>query len=433
MKNLYDLIQERNALPKGQIYPKKIKGRTYFYHQYKEGFKSVIKIVKSDEISELKKQIEKRIQIESEINEILKLGNKNYQISNNALNLTGDVMEGNKVVASFKNGECVSLRKDLAPLMIVRKKRLEPFLKTRVIDSGRTNSRLLKKALGIKTNEDYIVSLYSYAASVSDNYWFRPKNSKLKYEDISFNNDIFFSTSLRGIITLYKEKNTLTPEITTVGSYEKGWRNINGEWWLYKVGNKEEIFSELLYSKIFEKLEIPTAHYEYEKPFIKSKNFAINVNFEPMISFVDDNDDIFEIFNKLKVVNEKIGLDYLRLCFFDAVLNNVDRHNENYGLLRDRKSGNIISLAPNFDNNLSLISRNIECLDEINDGIIQSFVSKLKKYPSLKNDFKKANIPSLTAEIVQKCLDEIEIKFDDQKVIFYIIERFNYLYKIINN
>lgn len=433
MKNLYDLIQERNALPKGQIYPKKIKGRTYFYHQYKEGFKSVIKIVKSDEISELKKQIEKRIQIESEINEILKLGNKNYQISNNALNLTGDVMVGNKVVASFKNGECVNLKKDLAPLMIVRKKRLEPFLKTRVIDSGRTNSRLLKKALGIKTNEDYIVSLYSYAASVSDNYWFRPKNSKLKYEDISFNNDIFFSTSLRGIITLYKEKNTLTPEITTVGSYEKGWRNINGEWWLYKVGSKEEIFSELLYSKIFEKLEIPTAHYEYEEPFIKSKNFAINVNFEPMISFVDDNDDIFEIFNKLKAVNEKIGLDYLRLCFFDAVLNNVDRHNENYGLLRDRKSGNIISLAPNFDNNLSLISRNIECLDEINDGIIQSFVSKLKKYPSLKNDFKKASIPSLTAEIVQKCLDEIEIKFDDQKVIFYIIERFNYLYKIINN
>ena len=35
----------------------------------------------------------------------------------------------------------------------------------------------------------------------------------------------------------------------------------------------------------------------------------------------------------------------------------MDRYTENSGLLRDNDSGEIIKLAPNFDNDIALISR----------------------------------------------------------------------------
>ena len=37
----------------------------------------------------------------------------------------------------------------------------------------------------------------------------------------------------------------------------------------------------------------------------------------------------------------------------------MDRHTENFGLLRDNDGGEIIKPAPNFDNNIALISRGI--------------------------------------------------------------------------
>ena len=41
----------------------------------------------------------------------------------------------------------------------------------------------------------------------------------------------------------------------------------------------------------------------------------------------------------------------------DALCFNMNRHTQNYGILRDRVAGSIVSMAPNFDNNIALISR----------------------------------------------------------------------------
>ena len=273
MENLYDLINKKNNLPQGRIYKKNIKGKTYFYHQFSNQGKRCSKIIKKEDFDELNKQILERLEIEKQIKEILKNGNKDIALSKSARELTGYVMKEDKVVAEFNQGNLISYNEDLCPLIIKRTKRLEPFLKYRSIDSGRTNSRILKKILNINIKDNNLISLCSYAASISDDYWFKPKHSKLKYKDISFNNDMLFDTSLKGLISIYPNKIILTPELTTNGSYEKGWKNNNGVWWLYKVGNKNEIFSELFYSRLFEKLNLPTAHYEYDGKYILSKNF----------------------------------------------------------------------------------------------------------------------------------------------------------------
>ena len=34
MADIYELISQKNKLPRGFVYKKEIKGKTYFYHQY---------------------------------------------------------------------------------------------------------------------------------------------------------------------------------------------------------------------------------------------------------------------------------------------------------------------------------------------------------------------------------------------------------------
>lgn len=434
MDTIFDLIHRQNDLPKGNIYKKVIKNNTYFYHQYRENGKNYSIKLNNDEVAPLKEQIEERKVIEKNIKALLKNGNREIELSTFAKEYTGYVMSGNIVVAEFNKGVLVPPTHKLCPLVIKRTNSIYEFLKSRSIDSGRTNSRLLRKVLNINVKDDTLVSLCSYAASISDNYWFKPKHSKLKYEDISFNNDIFFDTALKGIITVYPKKLILTPELTTNGSYEKGWRNIDGNWWLYKVGTINERYSEVFYSRLFEKLNLPTAHYEIDGNYIRTANFAKGVNFEPMVSLVGDNEDIEYIYDALNKINHQIALDYLRLITFDVVLNNVDRHNENCGILRDKETGEIISLAPNYDDNLSLISRNTTLIATEQEGFLSLFLKTIRKSKKIKEGLKEIEFPIITSNLLRSIHEEIglEIEVDFEAIERYIMFRYETVIKAIN-
>lgn len=434
MDTIFDLIHRQNELPKGNIYKKVIKNNTYFYHQYRESGKNYSIKLNNDEVAPLKEQIEERKVIEKNIKALLKNGNREIELSTFAKEYTGYVMSGNIVVAEFNKGVLVPPTHKLCPLVIKRTNSIYEFLKSRSIDSGRTNSRLLRKVLNINVKDDTLVSLCSYAASISDNYWFKPKHSKLKYEDISFNNDIFFDTALKGIITVYPKKLILTPELTTNGSYEKGWRNIDGNWWLYKVGTINERYSEVFYSRLFEKLNLPTAHYEIDGNYIRTANFAKGVNFEPMVSLVGDNEDIEYIYDALNKINHQIALDYLRLITFDVVLNNVDRHNENCGILRDKETGEIISLAPNYDDNLSLISRNTTLIATEQEGFLSLFLKTIRKSKKIKKGLKEIEFPIITSNLLRSIHEEIglEIEVDFEAIERYIMFRYETVIKAIN-
>ncbi len=421
-------------MPKGNVYQKTIKNNVYFYHQYRENGKNYSIKLNEAEVNTIKKQIEERKTIEKDIKQLLSNGNKEIGLSTFAKEYTGYVMSGNKVTAEFNKGVLVSSINKLCPLVIKRTKSITEFLKSRSIDSGRTNSRLLRKVLNINVKDDTLVSLCSYAASISDNYWFKPKHSKLKYEDISFNNDIFFDTALKGIITIYPKRLILTPELTTNGSYEKGWRNINGDWWLYKVGSTFERYSEVFYSRLFEKLNLPTAHYEIESKYIRTNNFAKGVNFEPMVSLVGDNEDIEFIYETLNKINHNIALDYLRLIAFDVTLNNIDRHNENCGILRNRKTGEIISLAPNYDDNLCLISRATALIADEQEGFLNFFLKTIRKSKKIKKGLKEIEFPKINLDLLESIHREIslDIDIDFQSVGNYILFRYSDIMKEIN-
>ena len=427
MATFSEIIDELNSLPLGNVYEKQINGKTYFYHQYFKNGKRYTKIISYDDVAELITKIEHRKKLEKILKE-LKNKDRDVTLSESARNLTGDVMSGNRSVATFKSGKLIEIDEQRAPLVIEKTKSLEAFLKLRMIDLSRTNARILKKIMHICEDEDYKIPLYAYALSISDDYWFKPNHSKVTYQSIRFNNDYYSDLSLKGKVSSFVKKTKLTPEITTTGSFEKGWKLINGHWWLYKNGTKEQIFSELFCYHFAKLMGLDTAVYEYDDGYIRSLNFAEKYNFEPLASILGNKDDYDRTFNVVLNFGEDIAKQYLKLIFYDSVINNVDRHNENAGFMRKRGSGRIISLAPNFDNNLALISNGNINKNASKDGLIKEFISFIKKNTKAQSLLKQISFKNISQKEIEEIIKEIPIKIENTSdIVEAVFDRYNYL------
>ena len=229
-------------------------------------------------------------------------------------------------------------------------------------------------------------------------------------------------------MTIFPHKTKLTPEITTTGSFEKGWKMVNGEWWLYKSGKPKQLFSEMFCYKFAKLIGINTAIYEIDGEYIRSKNFAEDCNFEPMAAIADNNDNYEFVFSLLHQIDKAISKDYLKLIFFDSVVNNIDRHNENTGLLRERGTGKIISLAPNFDNNLALISTMDVLKDVKKDKFVELFINFLNKNEMVRNLFKEITFKTIVELDLERIIDDIPIKIDNSEdIIKKVYHRYTYL------
>ena len=425
MKSLSSLKRQIDSLPSGNIYRKVIKGHEYWYLQSFFAGKRTSKLIPADEVAAYQEAIAKRKELEKQWKAATAA--KNVTLSKTARSFTGSLMSGDAVVARFEEGVLLEMDDRRAPMMLKRTRSIEAFLASRVIDSSRTNARLLKKALNINESEDAFISLYAYGASLSDDFWFKPKHSKLKYADVRFDNDALADLALRGDVVLFPHKGKLTPELTTTGSFEKGWKRIDGKWWLYKNATKDEAFSELFCGEAAPLFGVPSIHYEYEKPYVRSQNFAQDINFEPMIGIAGDDDNYAHVLKCLDEQAPKCVEAYLRMVLFDAVVNNVDRHNENCGLLRSREDGAVLSLAPSFDCNLALLSRSKELNpNPTKDGFLKVFVEFLSSregepyksldYPKLNKTELEAVLQRIPKEIwpenIEQTLDAILIRYE---------------------
>ena len=274
------------------------------------------------------------------------------------------------------------------------------------------------------------MSLYAYGMVIGDTYWFKPKGSKLRYEDICFESDYYSEVALNGELIIYHKSPKLSPQLTAIGSFEKCWKKIDGEWWMYKKGTEEQIFSELFCSRLAKKVGIPTAEYEYKDGCIRTRNFADRYNFEPMSALVGEDENYETIFNALLCIDEDLAKEYLRLMYFDCLINNIDRHNENLGVLRIIETGQIISMAPNFDNNLALLGwdKNLR-INPSSDGLIKSFMRFLKKNEIASRMYKKIKLAKISRDMIRQCLAETDIEMKDYDICEYIMSRYDYLMK----
>lgn len=429
-ERIKQIENELAGLPVGYISKKMINGTERFYLQWLENGKLKSKYIKAAEHEAITSQVEKRKQLQEELKvlketpEGIRNSNLKRKEARNMIHITGNIMSEDRVIATVKNGEIVDFNQELLPLYLKRTKDVEGWLASRAIDTHRTNSRLLKKALRIRTANDAQTALAVNAATVTDHYWFKPEGSTACYEDVRFKENYFDSLALRGDPNGFSHKPSRTPELTNTGSYEKCWRLIDGKWWMYKSGNDNEYFSELFICYLGEELGLDMAHYEMDGEYIRTRNFTDGtaLNLEPISSIMGDNEDYNDCFEAIYAISPALAEQYLKIVWLDTVCYNMDRHTGNFGFLRDIKSGKIVSMAPNYDNNIALIARGYpQNVSRENDGFIRFFREFLSENTDAHAMYKKLSLPVITEEIIQDCMNRIPIEVNRDFIKSFIL------------
>ena len=336
-----------------------------------------------------------------------------------------EILSGDTLVAVWRNDCLEEINDALLPLYLKRIKNANMWLETRAIDSNRANSRLLKKALRLAERDDVSTVVHVNGATITDNYWIREIGSNLTYDDIRFSDDYFSNLALKGTYNSFNRaansKRSKTPELTNVGSFEKCWKLHDGKWWMHKKANHDEMFSELFIYELGKAFCMNMAIYERGDGVVKSLDFTDNaaVNFEPASTFMGDNEDYLDVIEALKKICPDAIPDYIKMIFLDTICANPDRHTNNFGLLRDVKNGELIGLAPNFDNNMALIARGYPSKPKANDMLIRTFCEVLEAYPNYRE-----YLPSVTEEVIREVIAGLNMRVKTQAVIDIVVGRY---------
>ena len=331
------------------------------------------------------------------------------------------------------------VRKELAPLYLQMTENFVGWLQGRCIDSHRGNSRLLKRALGISEKSDEEIVLEVNAATVTDTYWVKEEDSALTWEEVDFTKAEFSGLALTGTYNDYcraqRSKTRKTPELTNTGSFEKCWRMRDGEWWLYKEGNPNELFSELFAYRLGKELGFAMAEYRLGTRYIKpgtrcilSRDFTQRhrYNFEPIVALVGDSpDDYQRTYQKIYKLSPKAASDYVSLLFMDALLCNPDRHEYNFGFLSDPMTGDIIGLAPNFDNNMALIAKGYPHASRRRpDLLIKDFNELLDSGAQWDGYSRQKKLPVIQETMIQRIVRDTGLKVKGKFIVDFIMSSY---------
>lgn len=252
-------------------------------------------------------------------------------------------------------------------------KRLGEWFNGRGIPSWRDKLDLLLHRLNIETPTELLDK--AFGLSLSDQYWLKPYDLEIKYDDINFfDNDFDYAEFLEASLslnskTIKKEASLKTPNNTTDGMLKKAWIIENKTRYLLKGGYKNEIlqpFNEVLASMICERLGFDHVTYTldtYKDTVVSKCPCFINKNTELITCYQirnnmkrhDSEEDYEDYIKKLEENNIKDArIKIENMYILDFLIMNEDRHLNNFGIIRDVNTLKWIDVAPIFDNGMAL-------------------------------------------------------------------------------
>ncbi len=235
------------------------------------------------------------------------------------------------------------------------------WLQERSIDLNSFQHRQLTQEL-LGSRDKTAIALMTHMFSISDTFTcfaddevFIPRDQLLNPADQDPVSDYILvssDTSLRGA-------QIATPNMSTDGGFTKTWKYEQGAWWLYKLQSTAATHSERAISHALLAAGWDAAEYQYVGNYrtrIRSKNFVGKDEFfEPYDSlrfmFEDRSDHDQIIYANLASLGTAFEAAWRRILLADALFMNTDRHMRNFGVIRSAMTGEILRIAPNFDNN----------------------------------------------------------------------------------
>lgn len=250
---------------------------------------------------------------------------------------------------------------------------LSEWFKGRGIPSWRDKLDLLLHRLNIDTTSELLDK--AFGLSLSDQYWIKPYESNIKYDDINFfDHDFDYSEFLEASLslnskTIKKEESLKTPNNTTDGMLKKAWIIEDGTRYLLKGGYKNEIlqpFNEVLATEICKRLgfnHVPYTIDTYKDMIVSKCPCFITKDTELITAFQIRNDmkkyqnlkDYQEYIKRLEENGVENASEKLEnMYILDFLIMNEDRHLNNFGIIRDVNTLKWLDVAPIFDNGEAL-------------------------------------------------------------------------------
>lgn len=231
-------------------------------------------------------------------------------------------------------------------------------IKSALIELNVTSTqKLLDKCLGL---------------SLSDQYWICPVDSGISWEYVNFfQND--FSDDVGNILfgkgSSSDKISLMSPDNTSDGWLKKKWKIIDEKRCLIKGGSgatQQEPYNEVLASYIMERLGIP--HVPYTLMIQDDYPYSVCIDFiTPQTELIsawyimqtqqkENHVSVYQHYlnccDALNIPGVKEALD--RMIVLDYLIANEDRHQNNFGVVRNAETLEYQGAAPIFDSGTSL-------------------------------------------------------------------------------
>lgn len=208
--------------------------------------------------------------------------------------------------------------------------------------------------------------------SLSDQYWIRPQSSDVTWEQVNFF-DNSFSEDIGDVLLGKAVKadgfDFHSPDNTSDGCLKKRWKIIDGKRCLVKAGSNpfmQQPFNEAVASLIAERLGIPhvpyTVVWDEETPYSVCEDF-ITADTELVSAWrvmqTAKKDNSTSVYRHYLNCCEALGISGIthavdQMIVLDYILANEDRHQNNFGVIRNAETLEWIGAAPIFDSGSSL-------------------------------------------------------------------------------
>lgn len=279
----------------------------------------------------------------------------------------------------------------------------DDWINSRCIPINRENIDRALPKLGV-SNSRLLITKWFFA-SLTDHYWITPKLSEVVWEDINLFQNSFidnFGNILMG--TAQKTISMKTPDTSLGGQLKKKWKIVDDVRTLIKDGSgesKQEIFNEVIATEICNRLNIhciPYSLFQQENNvYCACPCFASNdVEFVSAYDVLGTikNDYTISMYEHYITTLENYGISNVRqklehMLLLDFIIGNIDRHFNNFGVLRNSDTLEFIDVVPIFDTGSSLGSNKAAPFFHIdkNDEICSFEIDEFTQFHLIKNKY----------------------------------------------
>lgn len=324
---------------------------------------------------------------------------------------------------------------------------LKKWWQRRAVPIGQGKIQHILEQFGITTPQEYLAK--NLGLSLTDHYWIKPLSMELGWADINLftNNfrdpvgDMQFGQETDEILELPAD--AFSPSSSVQGELRKKWIIADGKRCLVKGnhgGNSQESLNEVVATLLHKKQgKQPCVSYSTMRMGCAQQIYCVcesftsdEVEFIPAIDIVDSKkkDNAMSIYEHFVSICVAHGLAESEVRSFleyqilaDFVLTNTDRHLNNFGVLRNTKTLEFVSMAPIFDSGNSMFWQNPKLpeYDDLTNISVNSFRKTERQLLQLVQSRTQLDLSKLPTEDELRaiyCMDSL-ISYVDRIVLGY--------------